>query len=72
MSKINILSEIKNNNPFKEDLPNIDHKEFDKVIKSRRSVRIFTKESIPEDIIHKSLDNSLKAPTSSNLQTWEI
>ena len=72
MSKINILSEIKNNNPFKEDLPNIDHKEFDKVIKSRRSVRIFTKESIPEDIINKSLDNSLKAPTSSNLQTWEI
>ena len=72
MSKINILSEIKNNNPFKEDLPKIDHKEFDKVIKSRRSVRIFTKESIPEEIILKSLDNSLKAPTSSNLQTWEI
>ena len=72
MSKINILSEIKNSKPFKEDLPDIDHKEFDKVIKSRRSVRIFTKESIPEDIIHKSLDNSLKAPTSSNLQTWEI
>ena len=72
MSKINILSEIKNSKPFKEDLPDINHKEFDKVIKSRRSVRIFTKESIPEDIIHKSLDNSLKAPTSSNLQTWEI
>ena len=72
MSKITILSEINNKKPFIEDLPKINHKEFDKVIKSRRSVRVFTNDIIPQDIIKKSLDNSLKAPTSSNLQTWEI
>ena len=72
MSKITILSDIKRDNSFVEKLPNINYKEFDKVIKSRRSVRVFTKEKIPKSVIKKSLDNSLKAPTSSNLQTWEI
>ena len=72
MSKITILSEIKRDKPFNEKLPKINSKEFDKVIKSRRSIRVFTNEIIPNDIIKKSLDNSLKAPTSSNLQTWEI
>lgn len=72
MSKITILSDIKRDNSFVEKLPDINHKEFDKVIKSRRSIRVFTKEKIPKNVIKKSLDNSLKAPTSSNLQTWEI
>ena len=72
MSKITILSDIKRDKPFNEKLPKINSKEFDKVIKSRRSIRVFTNEIIPNDIIKKSLDNSLKAPTSSNLQTWEI
>jgi len=72
MSKITILSEIKRDKPFEEKVPKINSKEFDKVIKSRRSVRVFTNEDIPKEVIDKSLDNSLKAPTSSNLQTWEI
>ena len=72
MSKITILSDIKSDKSFEEKLPNINHKEFDKVIQSRRSIRVFTKDKIPHDIIKKSLNNSLKAPTSSNLQTWEI
>ena len=72
MSKITILSDIKSDKSFEEKLPNINHKEFDKVIQSRRSIRVFTKDKIPNEIIKKSLNNSLKAPTSSNLQTWEI
>ena len=67
-----ILSEIKTDQNFKESLPNINSDEFDKVILTRRSVRVFTDEDIPKDIINNSLDNALKAPTSSNLQTWEI
>ena len=57
MSKITILSEIKRDKPFNEKLPKINSKEFDKVIKSRRSIRVFTNEIIPNDIIKKSLDN---------------
>ena len=53
-------------------LPKINYKEFEKVIKSRRSVRFFTKEVIPETIIKNSLNNALLAPNSSNLQVWEI
>ena len=61
MSKITILSEIKRDKPFNEKLPKINSKEFDKVIKSRRSIRVFTNEVIPNDIIKKSLDNSLNS-----------
>ena len=75
-----ILSDIKNdrnsNNKNLKDtsppLPKIDSKEFQKVLDSRRSVRVYKNDEIPESIIRKCLENSLKAPTSSNLQTWEI
>ena len=43
MSKITILSDIKRDNSFVEKLPDINHKEFDKVIKSRRSIRVLPK-----------------------------
>ena len=46
--------------------------EFEKVIRSRRSVRLFTDEQIPEDIMRKCLDHALLAPNSSNLQPWEF
>ncbi len=72
MSKITILSQIRNDNPNKVKLPSIDSNEFEKVIDTRRSIRVFTDDEIPDSIIKKSLENSLKAPTSSNLQTWEI
>ena len=75
-----ILSDIKNdrnsNNKNLKDnsppLPKIDSKEFQKVLDTRRSVRVYTDEEIPEKIVNKCLENALKAPTSSNLQTWEI
>ena len=75
-----ILSDIKNdrnsNNKNLKDnsppLPKIDSIEFQKVLDTRRSVRVYTDEEIPEKIVNKCLENALKAPTSSNLQTWEI
>jgi len=71
MAKKNILTE----EPaymYTEKAPKIDEKEFQKVINSRRSVRIFEEGDIPEKIMKKSLENALLAPNSSNLQPWEF
>jgi len=57
---------------YHEKAPKIDAKEFQKVIDSRRSVRIYEKEPLPEKIIRQCLHNALLAPNSSNLQPWEI
>ena len=60
------------NKKHNNHLPKINYKEFEKVIKSRRSIRFFTKEVIPKIVIKNSLNNALLAPNSSNLQVWEI
>ncbi len=46
--------------------------EFDKIIHNRRSVRFFTEEKIPTEVMEKVLDWALLAPNSSNLQPWEF
>jgi len=45
---------------------------FFEIVNKRRSVRKFTKESIPEDVMRKTLSISLQAANSSNLQPWEF
>jgi nitroreductase len=40
------------------------------VIKSRRSVRSFREESIPEEVIRDALDCATSAPTARNVQPW--
>ena len=52
------------------DEPNLP--EFIKVVKGRRSVRVFNDENIPENVIRSCLDLALLAPNSSNLQAWEF
>ena len=42
------------------------------IVESRRSVRRFTDETIPEAIVQACLDLALLAPNSSNLQMWEF
>ncbi len=46
--------------------------EFEQVVKTRRSVRVFESEKIPEKIVESCLDMALMAPNSSNLQPWEF
>ena len=46
--------------------------EFKKLVEARRSVRKFTAEKIPDEIVNDCLDIALLAPNSSNLQTWEF
>ena len=57
---------------YTEKAPKIDPKEFQKVIDSRRSVRIFDGRPIPEKIMNICLENAILAPNSSNLQQWEF
>lgn len=46
--------------------------QFKKVVHSRRSVRQFTDETIPDDVVNDCLDMALVAPNSSNLQMWNF
>jgi nitroreductase len=43
---------------------------FEHVIRSRRSVRKFTGEAIPEEVVKACIEWGTLAPNSSNLQTW--
>lgn len=52
--------------------PVTDTQAFYDVVDSRRSVRIYADEPVPEDAVRRALDAALKAPNSSNLQVWEI
>jgi nitroreductase len=59
-------------NDYRESAEEINIEEFKKVIESRRSVRRYTSEPIPEDIVRDCLDMALLAPNSSNLQQWQF
>ncbi|MCR8913965.1 nitroreductase family protein [Marinobacter panjinensis] len=52
--------------------PNPALDEFRKVVRSRRSVRRFSDEPVPEHVLDDCLDLAMLAPNSSNLQPWEF
>jgi nitroreductase len=52
--------------------PECNFEEFEKVVRSRRSIRRFTSERIPDDVMAKILEMALLAPSSSNLQPAEF
>ena len=64
----NSQSEIKDD----EDKVTIKYDEFKKVINSRRSVRVFTEDIVPDEVLNRALNDGLKAPNSSNLQPWKF
>lgn len=45
---------------------------FDRLVRSRRSVRKFTDERIPEEVIEHCIELAFLAPNSSNLQPWHV
>ncbi len=55
-----------------ESLQAVSPIEFDKIIQNRRSVRFYTDEKIPAEVVEKVLSWGLLAPNSSNLQPWEF
>ncbi len=46
--------------------------DFFELIEKRRSVRKFTNQTIPDEVIKKALNAALLAPNSSNIQPWEF
>lgn len=55
---------------FHEALPDINVEEFRKVVKSRRSVRRFLPDAVPDEVLQDCLEMATLAPNSSNLQPW--
>lgn len=46
--------------------------EFRKVVETRRSVRVYKKDAVPDSVVNECLRLALLAPNSSNLQPWEF
>ncbi len=46
--------------------------DFFEAVKNRRSVRRYTDEKVPEEVMRKAFAAALVAPNSSNLQTWDF
>lgn len=46
--------------------------EFEKVVRSRRSTRVYSDAAVPENVMRKCLELTMLAPNSSNLQPWEF
>ena len=68
-----ILNELfESKNDHVETAEEINRDEFIKVVKSRRSIRIFNDEPVLEEDMRKCLELALLAPNSSNLQPWEF
>ena len=64
-----------------DEIPELEHfetaietnpDEFEKVARSRRSTRVFSGETVPENVMRRCIDLALLAPNSSNLQPWEF
>jgi nitroreductase len=58
--------------PGAEPLQPVDPNEFEKVVRNRRSVRLYDGTPVPEAVMRKCLELALLAPNSSNLQPWEF
>ena len=46
--------------------------EFYEVVNKRRSSRKFSNTPVPEDIMKRCFESAIKAPNSSNMQTWNF
>ncbi|HNX94280.1 MAG TPA: nitroreductase family protein [Holophaga sp.] len=45
---------------------------FHQIVESRRSIREFLPDPVPQEVLDRCLDAALRAPSSSNLQHWEF
>jgi len=46
--------------------------DFFEAVKKRRSIRRYTQDPFPEDLVEKALEAAVLAPNSSNTQTWNF
>ena len=71
MSGTDIFSEVPEFD-YQETLVNGSPEEFEKVVYSRRSIRVYEESPVPDEVIKKCIDIAIAAPSSSNLQPWEF
>lgn len=57
---------------YSEELSDVSPEEFGKIIRNRRSVRVFTNEKVPNHVMEQVLEWGPMAANSSNLQPWEF
>ena len=68
-----ILNKLfKDSNTYVEEAIELNREEFIKVVKSRRSVRIYNESKVKEEDMLECLELSLLSANSSNLQPWEF
>ncbi len=74
MVKVSVFDSTEARKSKREPLeaPITNARAFYDVVESRRSIRIFTEEAVPEEVMRRAMDAALLAPSSSNLQVWEI
>lgn len=46
--------------------------DFFEAVSRRRSIRNYSAEAVPTEVVQKAIDAALLAPNSSNMQTWQI
>lgn len=71
LPKADIFSEVPKMN-YEELALETSAAEFKKVVQSRRSVRVYTKDPVPEHVMRECLELALLSANSSNLQPWEF
>ncbi|MGE3771037.1 MAG: nitroreductase family protein [Bdellovibrionales bacterium] len=45
---------------------------FEKLMTTRRSIRVFDRSRVPESVVRKAFDLAFLSPSSSNLQHWQF
>ncbi len=46
--------------------------DFEEVIKSRRTIRKFTDEDVPDETVREIIETGMLAPSAGNTQSWEF
>lgn len=67
-----LLSTQRSLKDYHEEAPAVNSEEFVKVVESRRSIRRYTEEPIPESVVRECLRLAMLAPMSSNLHAAEL
>ncbi|MCE1229668.1 MAG: nitroreductase family protein [Firmicutes bacterium] len=52
--------------------PDMLRQAFHEVVASRRTIRAFLPDPVPQEVLDRCLESALMAPSASNLQPWEF
>lgn len=67
-----IFTKIPDLKGYQDERPATDPQAFEKIIRARRSVRVYDSTPVPEAVMRQALEWALLAPNSSNLQCWQF